>query len=248
MADMHVLTEEMVHVHITSNITSYTSEKKLDKSLTVKELKLKLELITGGTSENMEISVYDKDNKVVCKLEDDKALLGSYHVDSGHRLHIQDNSRVAGEFENTAGVEKFELSKEEYSQKTDTVQAYLKRNKLGKYNEEEMAALAKAKEEAEKEDENRIQSNGIVDGARCEVSVPGQMSRRGTVRYVGKTDFQPGWWVGVQYDEPVGKNDGSVNGKRYFSCAMKYGGFVKPTTVNIGDFPEEDLDLSDGEM
>ena len=64
-------------------------------------------------------------------------------------------------------MEKFELGKEEYSKRTDTVQvllfsrhkvvqiyvstlkAYLKKNKLGKYNEEEMAALAKEKEERE---------------------------------------------------------------------------------------------------
>jgi len=248
MSEFVVVTGSILDVFISSNITSFTSEKKFDKSLTVGDIKLKLELITGGNSGSMQISVFDKDDKLVCELDNDSSLLGSYPIDNGHRLHIIDNCRVAGEFENVAAVEKFELSKEEYSSKTGTVKDYLKKNKLGKYNEEEMAALAKAKEDQEKEEENMISTKAIAAGSRCQVSVQGQMERRGTVRYVGKPDFQPGWWVGIQYDEPVGKNDGTVKGKQYFSCPMKYGGFVRPNTVEIGDFPEEDLDLSDGEM
>ena len=34
------------------------------QSLTIGDIKLKLELITGGSSGNMEITVYDKDDKV----------------------------------------------------------------------------------------------------------------------------------------------------------------------------------------
>jgi tubulin-folding cofactor B len=46
--------------------------------------------------------------------------------------------------------------------------------------------------------------------------------------------------VGVECDEPVGKNDGSVKGKRYFSCegvgGMR-GLFVRPERVTVGDYP-----------
>lgn len=84
----------------------------------------------------------------------------------------------------------FELTEGEYSKRRDTVQSYLKMNKMGKYNEEEMKALKEEKEREEKAEEEA--AGKIKDGDRCQVSVPGNMTRRGTVKYVGKVHFKPG--------------------------------------------------------
>lgn len=55
----------------------------------------------------------------------------------------------------------------------------------------------------------------------------------GTIKYIGTTSFQTGKWVGVELDEPEGKNSGVVQGKRYFECKTNHGVFTRPTNVKI---------------
>lgn len=65
-------------------------------------------------------------------------------------------------------------------------------------------------------------------GSLVEVIGKGQ---RGTVAYVGATLFASGKWVGVILDEPKGKNDGTVQGKAYFTCKENHGIFVRQSQV-----------------
>ena len=54
---------------------------------------------------------------------------------------------------------------------------------------------------------------------------------RGQVRFLGKTNFYPGKWVGVALTTPSGKNDGTVRGESYFKCPAKHGLFLRPSQV-----------------
>jgi len=40
---------------------------------------------------------------------------------------------------------------------------------------------------------------------------------------------------GVEFDEPIGNNDGRVKEHRYFSCTNKHGALVKPSIVHIAE-------------
>eukprot|EP00047_Mylnosiga_fluctuans_P013602 m.32350 g.32350 ORF g.32350 m.32350 type:complete len:1233 (-) comp4987_c0_seq1:52-3750(-) len=54
---------------------------------------------------------------------------------------------------------------------------------------------------------------------------------KATVRFYGDTKFAPGKWVGIELDEAEGKNNGSVQGEKYFDCADNHGMFVKPEQI-----------------
>ena len=168
-------------------------------------------------------------------------------------------------------MQKFELTREEYEQRGDTVKAYKERNKIGRFADAPASQRTAAPLPPD-----------LIIGARVKVSLPPPSAsssspfpgtfatmalpqrrspspaaaaappdpkeayvRLGTIRYLGPTKFgttSSENWVGVEYDEPVGKNDGSINGESYFSCRMKYGGFVKAERCEVGDWPAEDED------
>ena len=139
-------------------------------------------------------------------------------------------------------VEKYTMDDETYAARRDAVLAFKQRNKLGRFDPTKDASTASQT--------SPDLPPSFTQGARCLVDLSGTATnpRKGTLRYIGTTHFANGTWIGVEYDEPVGKNDGSVGGHRYFTCSDKFGGFVRPDKVQVGDFAMDDLDdLDDDE-
>lgn len=54
-----------------------------------------------------------------------------------------------------------------------------------------------------------------------------------TIRFIGKTQFAEGEWIGVELDEEKGKNNGSVQGVQYFECPASKGMFVRRTALEV---------------
>ncbi|CAG8602062.1 10567_t:CDS:2, partial [Scutellospora calospora] len=62
------------------------------------------------------------------------------------------------------------------------------------------------------------------------------MNITGTLRFLGPIDIKPGTWAGIEVDiSGTGKNDGSVNGKSYFTCPPKSGIFILPSKLSKVD-------------
>ncbi|VEU21439.1 DEKNAAC102420 [Brettanomyces naardenensis] len=240
-------------VHLTSDLTS--SERRLSPDWTVEYFKHRVELITGIPPEFQKIWIY-RTNQSNDRHELDNSLdvktthLDDLNISPSTRIHVENTSSDPDLLElqkellesnsSNGGEELFKLNEQRYDELPNTVKKWKKESKLGRYD-------PKFREQKEKllRESDEIADNISVDD-RCKLSNKSSSSfRLGTVRYVGKIPEinDEGTWVGVELDEPFGKNDGSIKGKRYFTCRQNYGSFVRPFVVETGDFPPETLNL-----
>lgn len=125
---------------------------------------------------------------------------------------------------------KYEISDEAYSKREDSFR---------KFKEQHLKRNAEPEQKRTVDPEMFAEAASAISvGQRCRIN-PGD--KRGTVMYVGKVpEAQTGWFIGVALDEPYGKNDGTIKGKRYFECLPNYGLFVRPNALEVGDFPPLD--------
>lgn len=150
-------------------------------------------------------------------------------------------------YTDVSAVEKYEMPVDEYENRTDSVLAWKKSHKLGRFDPNAPDIVQQKVNVSYREVEER----GVKHGARCRL-LPDTDHRRGTVRYIGDVAEIPGVgaWVGIALDEPTGKNDGSAKGHKYFECQPNFGIFVRAERIEVGDFPilDEFADEDDDEF
>lgn len=216
-----------------SNLTTFSSDIRVSQQTTVEALKDKLWRKTGTAVASMRLELRDETGARVADLDRDAAPLASYFPYNGYRLHIIDldpsSVTSGGWLEDTSLVEKYTISDDAYDKLGTNFRKF----------KEQMASKNPVADDKQKSD-NQMEElcANIKVGDRCEVE-PG--AKRGTVKFVGKAEaLGRGFWVGVQYDEPLGKHDGMVKGIRFFECPQGHGAIVRPEKVKVGDFPERD--------
>lgn len=226
--------DESVLLHVThSNLKSFNADVRFSLQMSVEAVKEKLWKKCGTSVNSMSLELYDDNGAKIAELSDNSRPFGFYSPLDGFQLHIVDldpsSVTSGGWLEDTSLVEKYKISDEAYEKRDGTFKKF-----------KEKLAHQKPSCASTKVADNYMEDlcANIKVGDRCQVE-PGE--KRGVVKYVGRAEnLGPGFWVGVQYDEPLGKHDGLVKGTRYFNCPPNHGGMVRPDKVQVGDYPERD--------
>jgi len=182
--------------------------------------------------------------------------LDKYGAHHGMELYIEDNDEYSvsrnGGLENIDLVEKYEMTDEVYDKLQNTVrkQIQAKRKAEAEYRKMNPDLFPPRPETPQKDRD--MWNEHVQNQARCEIHPGG---RRGTVKFFGNLGklAEEGSWIGVELDEPTGKNNGQApSGKQMFVCEKgdKYGIFGRSNNITVGDFPELDPfeGLSDDEI
>jgi len=240
------LPEGMVAILLThSNLPAKHLDIRLDLHCTIEAVKEKFRTHIGTHVEHQRLILKDG-GRTICEMSDNTRMLGFYSVCSGNEIHVIDTDPFSlsrgGGLTDTSLVQKYTISEESYNSRTNTIRQYIKDKRKEDPNfklKPKSMPPSRMTEEEMGPPPGAESVEGMTVGARCEV-MPG--SRRGVVMFIGESpSLKPGFWVGVKFDEPVGKNDGSVKGVQLFECQQNFGAFVRGKNVKCGDYPEKDL-------
>lgn len=219
-----------VKLNVTHSTRAMTAlELRFDLTQTIASVKASLERRFGTSADYMALKLKDESGAFKCDMTNNDAQLAIYQPVDYYTIHIIDTDPHALNVDDVSSIEKYVMSDDKYSALDDNFRKFKATLPVGEVERQELDPEFQAELAAE-----------IEVGNRCRVN-PGD--KRGVVRYVGKVpEAASGWYIGIELDEPLGKNDGSVKGVRYFQCPSNFGLFARPDLVEVGDFRPFDED------
>lgn len=249
----------MVQVTISSALCSTIRE--ISPQWSWKQLCDKLFEYTGVSPSDMQLTVLfqDQNSVFIESPTKEQGSMSDLLQKKVSELQVADRNseslanQLANEFAETTKDSEptFHLSEESYQNRADSVLKWKKDCGLGKFDPSYQAKLEQDRAKQQKHAVN------LTLNERCSVITPSAPERRGWLRFLGTLPSDAvgenlDLWCGVEFDEPVGKNDGSFKGKVIFGPVQpQYGAFVKPTAVttspkfkplfNADDFSDDEL-------
>lgn len=225
-------------------------EIAFDINSNIEGVKHKVYTLCGSQPHFQKLTLHSGGRSV--SLDDDNRSFASYGAvggtnQSGQWLQVQDLDPYAlgrgGALDDVSLVEKYVMTDEEYGKRENTYRNFKAKKREVDPNWTPIHAKPKPNVVAQPSEEE-IRAR-ISVGMRAQVQ-PG--SRRGEVKFVGSVpECGAGIWIGIALDEPLGKHDGAILGKRYFTCSARHGTFVRSTKCEVGDYPELDPFDSDND-
>ncbi|KAG5439130.1 hypothetical protein PCANB_001429 [Pneumocystis canis] len=199
-------------------------ERYIEPHWTITHLKERLELITGIPVAAQQLN-----------LSSDKAIIDTDISDIRNKTEIDETNTFDNPSED---VTHFQLSDEAYAALPNTFAKWKEMHLATTSDKQILSKINLARQ--------KIHQKGICINERCMIQGADQ-TRYGWVRFIGNVKGLPeGIWVGVEYDEPVGKNDGSFQGIQYFTADQNHGSFLHPNKIEMCP-PSPPIDINSDE-
>ena len=177
-------------------------------------MKENIEKRFGSVASFTKLQLKDPKGNLIAEMNEDFRTLGSYGAADGMVLYVLDlnPSSIHKEIESFEGVQKYVMSEADYDNLPENFRKWKKEQMKNNPNLVEQKQAVMYTNKLDPDYLSELAAT-ISLNSRCKTS----NGSRGTVAFVGKViDLGPGFYVGVNLDEPYGNSDGKVKGVKYF--------------------------------
>ncbi|EGG22309.1 tubulin folding cofactor B [Cavenderia fasciculata] len=222
---------EVTHSVLSDDILGTNNWKNFPIDTTITSLKEKLHRIVGTDPKYMNLQLREN-NKTTVLVDNDGFQDGSLtlnhipHLLEGVNLNIHiidvDPNNYVASLQDIDSQPSTKMTDEEYDKREGTYRKWKQ--------EQEQKQPSTTTQPSSTTDDNSIEPSWLKIGDKCQVKSD---LRTGTIAYIGLVNDTVGYWVGLHLDLPLGKNDGTLKGKKYFDSIDKYGAFVRASNLNV---------------